>query len=166
MATALLARDPSLPAFENKLSKNEARAAVEARAEIESLELLHYERRQAIEDLAPYELLFGSGGDRWESIRARHRDGIAKLILTEMETAWNAKAKPGVIAVGAFKGPGVEELKRMANSDPRHTSFCDEREMLYPLYMHASGKVKEIDARIESRLAEMRFVVSEMRMQS
>lgn len=151
--------------FRNALIPNAARAAVEARAEIESLELLHYERRQAIEDLAPLDLLFGSGGDRWESMRARHRDGTAKLILAEMEAAWNAKAKPGVIAVGPFKVPGVEELKRIANSDPRHVTFCDTNEGKFAAYLHAKNKVDEIENRIESRLAEMRFVSTEMRLQ-
>lgn len=160
----MIATMPEAP-FKNALTKNEARAAIEARSEIESLELLHYERRQAINDLAPLDLLFGSGGDRWESMRARHRDGTAKLILVEMEQAWKAKAVPGQIAVGPFKAPGVEELKRIANSDPRHTSFCEETEAKYSAWMHAANKVKEIDNRIESRLAEMRFVVSEMRMQ-
>lgn len=162
MATQLA---PEQKPFVNKLVANGARAEIEAKATIESLELLHYERRQAINDLAPLELFFGSGGDRWESIRARHRDGIAKLILVEMEEAWNAKAIPGKIAVGPFKGPGVEELKRMANSDSRHVKFCDETEGKYSLYMHAKNRVAEIEDRITSRLAELGYVRAELRLQ-
>jgi hypothetical protein len=162
MATALA---PEKKPFINKLVSNPARAEIESKATIESLELLHYERRQAIDDLAPLELLFGSGGDRWESMRARHRDGIAKLILAELEQAWNAKAIPGKIAVGPFKPPGVEELKRMANSDSRHVKFCDEQEGKYVLYMHAKNRVAEIEDRIQSRLAELGYVRAELRLQ-
>jgi hypothetical protein len=169
MATALEHEGAAPPAppprpFKNVLAKNEVRAAVENRVSVESLELLHYERRQAIEDLVKLELLFGSGGDRWEAIRARHRDGIAKLILTELETEWRKRAVPGAIAVGSFKEPAVEALKRMANSDPRHVNFCEEQEGKFAAFLHAKNKVQEIDDRIESRLAEMRYVTAEARL--
>lgn len=119
---------------------------IENRAGVEELATLHAERRKIIEQLAPLELLFGSGGDRWESARKRHRHGIAKLI--EQEQGSMAENK----------------LERLANADKRHTDYCDEIEGQFVAWMKWKTKLSEIEERIESRLAEMRYQASEMRL--
>lgn len=119
---------------------------LEERVGVESLEVLHAERRVIIEKLAPLELLFGSGGDRWTAIRRQHRDGIAKRLLVE-----NA-------------GLSDKKLETMANADPQHKAFCESTEAKYTDYMKWKTALSEVEERIDSRKAEMYHVAAEARL--
>lgn len=138
----------AFPEWTFELPDNSFRREFEGRAAVESLEELHQQRRDIIELLAPLELLFGSGGDRWTAARRQHRDGIAKTILSE---------------------PGKENLAQgkldiLANGDPRHEKFVKETEAKYPRYMMLKISLTEIEERIESRLQEARFATAEARL--
>lgn len=138
----------AFPDWTFELPDNAFRRELEGRATVESLEELHQQRRDIIELLAPLELLFGSGGDRWTAARRQHRDGIAKTLLSE----------------NSGKDLAQNRLEMLANGDPRHQRFVEETEAKYPKYMMLKTALSEVEERIESRLAEMRFSVSEMRM--
>jgi hypothetical protein len=133
-----------------ELPDNEFRRDFEAKASVESLEELQQQRRDVIELLAPLELLFGSGGDRWTALRRQHRDGISKLILGE----------PG------NSGLAANRLEVLANGDPRHEKFVRNTEAKYPKYMMLKTALTEIEERIESRLAEVRYAAAEARLAS
>lgn len=132
-------------AFE--LPENAFRRELEGRASIESLDDLHKQRRDVIERLAPLELLFGSGGDRWTALRRQHRDGIAKTLLAE-----------------GGKEIAQNRLEAMANGDPRHLKFVEDTEAKYPTYMMLKTCLSEVAERIDSRQSEMSFVKAEMGM--
>lgn len=140
----------AFPDWAHELPDNQFRREFEGRASVESLEELHQQRRDIIELLAPLELLFGSGGDRWTAIRRQHRDGIAKSILNE----------PGK------EGLAQGKLEILANADPRHEKFIKETEAKYPMYMMLKTSLTEVEERIESRLQEARFATAEARLAS
>ena len=136
----------AFPNWAFELPDNAFRREFEARASIESLEELQQQRRDVIELLAPLELLWGSGGDRWTSARRQHRDGIAKTLLAE------GKDMP------------QNRLELLANADERHQKFVRDTEAQYARYMMLKTSLTEIEERIESRLAEMRFASTEARL--
>lgn len=138
----------AFPDWTFELPDNQFRREFEGKASVESLEELHQQRRDIIELLAPLELLFGSGGDRWTAMRRQHRDGIAKLILDE----------PG------NSGLAANRLEVLANGDPRHEKFVKDTEAKYPRYMMLKISLTEVEERIESRLAEARFATAEARL--
>lgn len=138
----------AFPTWVSELPDNSFRQEFEGRASVESLEELHQQRRDIIELLAPLELLFGSGGDRWTATRRQHRDGIAKTILAESKTE---------IA--------QNRLELLANGDPRHKKFVEDTEAKYPTYMMLKTSLTEIEERVESRLQEARFATAEARLQ-
>ena len=138
----------AFPDWAFELPDNEFRRSFEAKASVESLEELQQQRRDVIELLAPLELLFGSGGDRWTALRRQHRDGIAKTLLAE--------AKDQSIA--------QNRLELLANGDPRHQKFVEDTEAKYPKYMMLKTSLTEIEERIESRLMEARYATAEARL--
>jgi len=123
------------------------RDELETRAGVESLETLHAERRKIIKAMAPLEMLVGSGGERWTAKRRQHRDVIGKLIQAE-----------------AGKEVAANKLEQLANADDRHVKFCEETEARYIEYMTWRTALDEVNERIESRLAEMRFATAEARL--
>lgn len=120
---------------------------LEERAGIPSLEALHAERREIVDKLSPLSLLYGSGGDRADAKRRQHRDVIAKLLRAEL---------PG--------GSDLPEnrIQSMANSDPRHTAFCDTLDKQYIEYQRWETALKEVNERIDARRSDQSFVKSEM----
>ena len=138
----------AFPDWAFELPDNSFRRDFEAKASVESLEELQQQRRDVIELLAPLELLFGSGGDRWTAIRRQHRDGIARLLLGEPGNA----------------GLAQNRLEVLANGDPRHEKFVKETEAKYPRYMMLKTSLTEIEERIESRLQEARYATAEARL--
>ena len=134
--------------------------SLEVRADVACLEELQSTRRQIITDIAPLELLYGSGGDRWTATRRRHRDGIARLTRDEMFEKWrNAGAKPG-----EWKEPSEALLERHANSDKRHTDFVDETESAFPRWLSLKNELGEIEEKIRSREIELTIFNSEIRL--
>lgn len=138
----------AFPDWAFELPENSFRREFEAKASVESLEELQQQRRDVIELLAPLELLFGSGGDRWTAIRKQHRDGIAKTLLAEA------------------KDPSIAQnrLELLANGDPRHEKFVKDTEAKYPKYMMLKTSLTEVEERIESRLQEARYATAEARL--
>lgn len=130
-------------------SENCAPTDLEARAEVESLEALHALRREIVDKLAPMELLYGSGGDRAHAARRQHRDTIGKLLRTEMH----------------LEDAPQNRIESMANSDDRHVKFCNELEEKFISYRKWQPALDEVNDKIASRLAEIRFAASEMRLQ-
>jgi hypothetical protein len=112
---------------------------------------LHQQRRDIIELLAPLELLFGSGGDRWTALRRQHRDGIAKVILTE----------PG------NRGLAQEQIGSTGQRRPAPREVCKEHRGQIPEVHDAQDiALTEVEERIESRLAEVRYAAAEARLAS
>lgn len=140
---------------------------IESRAEVDSLELLQHARRVLLKDYAPLAAKYKGGrgqGSLADSARKRHRALVMQKILIEMRQEFDKGLKPGVI-VGAFKEPSESALERLANAHIDHIAFCQDLEDDVTRFIVLENEVKEIDEKIESRLAEMRFVTSEMRMQ-
>lgn len=141
---------------------------VEARAEVDSLEALQHKRRELLKDYAPLAAKYKGGrgqGSLADSARKRHRALIMQKILIEMKQEWGKNLRPGEV-VGVWKEPSESALERLANAHIDHIAFCQDLEDDVTRYIVLENEVKEIDEKIESRLAEMRFVTSEMRMQS
>lgn len=120
---------------------------LEAKAGVESLEVLHAERRTIIAKLAPLEILFGSGGDRWTAKRRQHRDTIAKILMDEQPS----------LAIG--------KIEILANADERHVKFCEETEGKYIEYLKEKTALSEVEERIENRKAELYFAGKEAGLQ-
>lgn len=141
--------------------------ALEQRAEVASLEVLQYQRRELMREYAPLAGKFKGGATAGtDAARKRHRALVAKRILVEMEQAWNAKAKPGVIAVGEFKPPAETALERMANADTEHIAYCDKLESDYTRFILLENDIQEINEKIRSREVELYSYNAELRMQS
>lgn len=140
---------------------------LEGRAGVESLDQLLAQRRTKVREYAPLAAKFkgGSGaGSSSDSARKRHRALVAKRILVQMEQAWNAKAKPGVIAVGEFKPPAETALERMANADTEHIAFCEKLEADFVKFIVLENEISELNERIRSREVELRCYNAEIQL--
>ena len=132
---------------------------LEYRAGVDSLEELHIQRREIIKRLAPLELLFGSGGDRWDATRKRHRNGVMKLIRNERFEKWQAMKQ------GSWKEPAQNELETAANSDDRHINFVVETEAKFAEWMDIKNELDEVNEKISSRDVELRAYTGELFLQ-
>ena len=152
-------RDPYEQIAAEEIQQPDAKP-IEYRADVDSLEQLHAKRREIIKRLAPLELLFGSGGDRWDANRKRHRNGIAKLIRNEIFEKWRAGgAKEG------WKEPAEAMLERMANSDDRHLNYVVETEGRFAEWMEVKNELDEVNEKIASRDVELRAYTGELFLQ-
>lgn len=122
---------------------------LELRANVESLEQLHAERREIIKKLAPLALLYGSGGDRAEAQRRQHRDVIGKMLREELPDG---------------KDLAQNRIEALANSDSRHLQFCEELKDRYIEYRHWEIALQEVQERIEDRKAAMYYLSNEARL--
>lgn len=141
--------------------------ALEQRAEVASLEALQHKRRQLLTEYAPLAAKFKGGAVAGtDAARKRHRALVAKRILVEQQQLWEAKAKPGVVAVGPFKEPSETALERMANADTEHIAFCDKLEADYTRFIVLENDIQEVNEKIRSREVELYAYNAELRMQS
>lgn len=138
---------------------------IEHRAEIDSLEALQQKRRDLMKEYAPLAGKFKGGAVAGtDASRKRHRALVAKRILIEAQQAWEAKNKPGVIAVGPFKEPSETALERQANADTEHIAFCDQLEKDYTRFIVLENDIQEINEKIRSREVELYAYNAELRM--
>lgn len=139
---------------------------LEFRAEVDSLDWLQAKRRELMKEYAPLAGKFKGGAVAGtDASRKRHRALVAKRILIEMRQAWEAKAKPGIIAVGEFKEPSETALERMANADTEHIAFCDQLEKDYTRFIVLENDIQELNEKIRSREVELYSYNAELRMQ-
>lgn len=140
---------------------------LEYRAEVESLESLQQQRRELMGEYAPLAAKYKGArgqGSLADSARKRHRALVMQKILVEMKQDWEAKAKPGVIAVGPFKEPSESALERMANAHTEHIEFCNKVEKEVQRYIVLENDIDEINERIESRKIELQCYNGELRL--
>lgn len=112
---------------------------LESRANVDSLDRLQHERRLLKQRLVKLEYLFGSGGDREQAKRRRHRDGIQRLLMSELNPI-----------------PTEKKLEALANSDRRHVAFCEHLEQQFDVWYRLRNELDDLTERIESRLEELR----------
>lgn len=158
-AATMTPRDPWGERTEPEEKPQPSAKALEYRAETYSLEELQAERREIVKRLAPLELLFGSGGDRWDATRKRHRNGVMKVIRNEMFEKWQAMRK------GEWKEPAEGALERMANSDDRHINFVVETEARFADWMDVKTELDDVNEKIASREIELRAYAGELYLQ-
>lgn len=140
---------------------------IESRAEVDSLEALQHKRRELMKEYAPLAGKFKGGATAGtDAARKRHRALVAKRILVEQQQAWEAKAKPGAIAVGPFKEPSEAALERLANADTEHIAFCLKLEQEYVRFILLDNDIQEVNEKIRSREVELYSYNAELRMQS
>lgn len=141
--------------------------ALEMRAEVDSLEALQHKRRELMKEYAPLAGKFKGGATAGtDAARKRHRALVAKRILVEQQQAWDAKAKPGAIAVGPWKEPSEAALERQANADTEHIAFCEKLEKDYTRFIILENDIQEVNEKIRSREVELYSYSAELRMQS
>lgn len=129
--------------------ENTAPTDLEARMGLESLESLHYERREIIRQLTPLKLLYGSGGDRADAKRKQHRDVIGKLLRQELPDGSDI---------------AQNRIESMANSDPRHLAFCDELDDKFIKFEYWTNCLNEVDERIAALEYLSRYITKELGM--
>jgi hypothetical protein len=134
--------------FTTAVGRFSPRAELESRAGVESLEDLQEERRRLVREFASLDKLFGNRKEGWQAQRRAHRDGIATTIERERPDEKMAENK----------------LERLANADDRHSTFVANTEGQYDRWFQLRILISEVEERIESRLAEIRFAVAEARL--
>lgn len=140
----------------------------EIRAEIPSLDHLQARRRDLMKTYAPLAAKYKGSrgqGSLADSARKRHRSLIMQKIVIEMKQDWEAKAKPGVIAVGPFKEPSETALERMANAHSDHIKFCNDVEDEVRRYILLENDIDDITEQIQSRQAEIYAYTKEIGLQ-
>jgi hypothetical protein len=118
------------------INSSEAMTALEAKAEAESLEELHQERREIVSELAALEALHGMNG-LWDDKRRSLRAAIATEIRDRM----------------AAEGKKVTEglIEDMAHADHRYTDFIDHGLADRMQYLQLKVRRDEIQERIRNR---------------
>jgi hypothetical protein len=132
-----------------------AMSPLEHRAEVESFEMLLFKQRAIARELAPLDALFGGEQNAFaDARRKQHRQWVASQILAELRAAHEqrqAGEHPLSGKDAAFKQPSEAELERLANSDPRHLTWCDNLEQQRAQWSRLSSLFAEYEARIENR---------------
>lgn len=158
MATASIERD--------------MRTALEAKADVWSLDELQQKRRELLKEYAPLAAKFKGGATAGtDAARKRHRALVAKRILVELKQEFEkgpqqvpSKKTAGVMVPAVFVEPSEAALERMANADTEHIKFCDQLEREYTRYILLDNDIQEINEKIESRQVELYAYNAEIRM--
>jgi hypothetical protein len=145
---------------------------LELRADVDSLEVLQHRRRDLIKQWSPLNAKYGGGrgqGSPSDAARKRHRAIIMTKIETEMRQEHDklktrAKADPD-LKIGEFKQPSEAQLERLANAHADHIAWCKDMEKEVDRYNVLDNDIKEINEKIESRLAELYCYNKELRLQ-
>lgn len=122
---------------------------LEERAEVESLEALHNERRQLMLTLAPLKAVHGPFGmfDHRRKSMVEAMKVKARLRLTQM----GAKATEAMIDAEGHE-------------DAQYVQFLDQMERDKIAYLHQQTQLDEIDEKIRSREIEIQAYNSELRL--
>lgn len=123
---------------------------LEARMGIASMEALHAQRREIMKRLSPLKFLYGGSRDQEDAERKRHRDLIERLLREELPD-------------GADMAKG--RIESLANSDPRHITFCAQLKDGFIEYGRWETCLKEIEEIIAAREYESRYITKELGLQ-
>lgn len=126
MTTTLMARDPAM----------ERMRALEGRAEIESLEELHEQRRALIQRGARLKAMYGSFG-LFDDLR-KQRLELAKVAARQALTEASVKVTEGAVEQAAYADKGYRDFLTLA-----------EREKIQ--WVLLENEITEIDERIRNR---------------
>lgn len=122
---------------------------LERRAEVESLEQLHVQRRQLLTTLAPLKALHGPFG-LFDDCRARYLE------------AMKVKARQAFADEG---GKGTDEgVKARATADPAYERFLDEGVSARIEYLRQATQLSELEERIRAREIELQAYAAEARL--
>lgn len=124
--------------------------AIEARAEVASLEDLHQQRRQLLITLAPLKALHGPFGI-WDDKRK------------QMVEALKVRARSALAATGQKTTEAMIEAE--AYGDPQYLAFLDQGERDKIAYLHQANHLSEIEEQIRSRDIELTCYNAELRLQ-
>lgn len=125
---------------------------LEARAEVESLEQLHHERRELIKEWKPLAAKFKGGQSASaDTKRKQHRATVMTRIRAGMET------KDG-------KEPSETMLERMANAEPEHKAYVAQLDAEYERYLELDNEISEINERIRNREICLNVYNAELRL--
>jgi hypothetical protein len=133
------------PVTEETVTRNE----MESRAGIESLDHLNASITQLMVEFAPLANLFRGNGQAADSARKRHRSVIGRRIEMERE----AKGE---------KPLAQDAVERWANADDEHRKFCDDLTMKGIRYEQLRAAKEALEARRESRIAELYYAGKEV----
>jgi hypothetical protein len=143
--------------------ERDMRTALEAKADVWSLDELQQKRRELLKEYAPLAAKFKGGASAGtDAARKRHRALVAKRILVEMERL-GGEARPGGV-IEEFKAPSETALERMANADTEHIAYCDKLEADYTRFIVLENDIQEINEKIRSREVELYAYNAEIRM--
>ena len=142
---------------------------LEMRADVDSLEKLHQERREMVgtkENPGRWTVLAaqfkgGSGVASVDSKRKRHRDLIATRIDTER---YEKYVKDGGDPL-KWKQTADNALERLANAHPDHIAYAEQLEREYYEYIVLDTRMNEIAEKIASRDVELRAYTGELFLQ-
>jgi hypothetical protein len=143
MATAIAPREDT------------AATDLEGRAQVESLDALHAQRRAKVTEYAPLAARFKGGGGQGSSsdaARKRHRALVAKKILVEMGNPIGKEA------------PSEAALERQANAHLEHIAFCEKLEEDFVKFIVLENEINELNERIRSREVELRCYNAEIQL--
>jgi hypothetical protein len=124
-------------------------SALESRAEIDSLESLHVQRRQLLPEYAVLRALHGSNG-KWDAKRKQMLEAIKVRVRMEAQQ----------------RGEKVTEgyIDALAHADDQYASMIDQAIMGATRYVMLDTEVSEIEERIKSREIELLAYSSEVRL--
>lgn len=129
--------------------------ALESRADVESLEAMHAERRALLPRFSELAAKFKGGNSASaDTKRKQHRALVSKRILAE----WKENAKPDA------KEPSETALERMANADVEHIAFVEKLEREFTEYVLLEYRITEIQERIRNRETCLNVYNAELRM--
>ena len=134
-----------------------AKTDLEARAEADSLELLHHQRRMVLREIAPLAAIFEGGQTPLaDGIRKQHRALVSRDLLVEMRQRGELK-----------EGKDLSEaaLERMANVDARHVAFVQTLERARVRYVLLKGQVSEVQEKIRNREFVLLCYQAELKLQ-
>ena len=124
--------------------------AIESRADVDSLDLLHHKRRVLLVHLNPLKALHGSFG-LWDDRRK------------QMLEAMKVKARQRLAESGQKTTEGMVESE--AYADPDYLAFLDQGYEARIAYLTMHNELDEIAERIRSRELELAAYSAEVRLQ-
>jgi hypothetical protein len=132
--------------------ERDMRTALEAKADVWSLDELQQKRRELLKEYAPLAAKFKGGAVAGtDAARKRHRALVAKRILIDIQQK-------------NLKEPSEAALERMANADTEHIAYCDRLEAEYTRFIVLDNDIQEINEKIRSREVELYAYNAEIRM--
>ena len=142
----------------NFFAEELAKSDLEARADADSLELLHHQRRMVLRELAPLAAIFEGGQTPLaDGIRKQHRALVSRDLLLEMRARGELKKEAKDLSEAA--------LERMANVDPRHVVFVQKLEKWRIRYVLLKGQLTELQEKIRNRELVLLAYTAELKLQ-